>query len=823
MSFEHACGRGIGAVLLILAALACLYSLTPVHNANFFWHLRNGVDILETGEIRTTDPFTHTMCGQEWLQQEWGAEVAMAAAWRIGGEAGPVLLKALAVALAVVLAGLEARRRGADWQALAAVGVLWLGLSHPRWIARPHIATILFFSVYIYAVPRLRRRPLPLRLAIFIPLQIAWANCHAGFIMGPFLLGLPVLDELVRRRWRKAASEALLPLAALIASVVHPNGIGSLEYLTGFFSRPLFAQTIREWWSPFDPRYQPGFFLSRTAVGLVALTILGAALLWRSRRRVRLSTAVGLALLTAASAMAARNIELLSIAGLAWLAPLASGRVRGWLAAASLAAAAALPLLLGVPREVGPPRQLGASVDWSIYPRETADFLEDHPGLLQGTLFNTHEIAGYLEYRFGGELPLYMDGRCLLYPESFYAEYLTMANPASRETAVGVQAAVLLERDLDLAVVNWPDNEASVAFLLADLPNWSPIHWDRNCVVYARSDLLEAAGLDSLAFRTADPLRPGDLLIPPAYLRPSPLRSELARASAMGMDEASILLCLLELADRRRDGAVRAAAEMRDPVRRGRLLRAISTERASALSDSTDPITATAACWSLAARGRMPAALEAARLSGDPVLVNAAAALAEGTVSPDVGLPWVMGPGIGALAENVASNAPPALSARAAALWCCGLRDSALTTAALSVASDSTAPWQLASAAVLQAMAGRDGESVRTAQAAVAERPTPFGLYSLGVALRESGQAEAAIDALREAVELAPRYRAAGLALADILWRTGCFLESHAVYSQLAAGEAGLPAQAARRLELGRNPGAAFLDRMAAAVKDSDT
>jgi 1-deoxy-D-xylulose-5-phosphate synthase len=35
-------------------------------------------------------------------------------------------------------------------------------------------------------------------------------------------------------------------------------------------------------------------------------------------------------------------------------------------------------------------------------------------------VFNTNEISGYLEYRFGEALPLYMDGRCLLYPERFF-------------------------------------------------------------------------------------------------------------------------------------------------------------------------------------------------------------------------------------------------------------------------------------------------------------------------------------------------------------------------------------------------------------------
>ena len=809
------------AAVLILAMLGVLYSLTPIHNANFFWHLRNGLDILDSGTVRTTDPFTHTMCGREWLQQEWGAEAAMAISWRLGGEAGPILLKALLVAVAIVLAGLEARRRGADWRALAFVGVLWLGLSHPRWIVRPHIATIFFFSLYLYLVPRVRMRGWPWGLAVFLPLQILWANCHACFVMGPFLLALPLADDLAGKKWRRGLRWAPLPVASLAVSAVHPNGLGSLRYLTGFFSQPLFRQTIREWWSPFDPRYQPGLPISRTAVIIVALTLLAAILIWRRRRLVRPSLIAGVSLLTVASVAASRNIELLSMAGLAWLPPLASGKVSRWLAGGLLAAAAAVPFIFGVPREVGPSRPLALSVDWSIYPRETADFLEEHPGLLQGTLFNTHEVAGYLEYRFGERLPLYMDGRCLLYPERFYAEYLAMAAPASRGEALLVQAGVLMTRDIDLAVVDWPSNPGSVAYLLADLPFWRPIHWDRVAVTYAREDLLARTNLDSLGFRKIDPLRSSDLLETPAYLLPAGLEPELARASDLGLEAATVTLALLWQAEGYPQRGLALAESLANPRLRQSMISALTPEEE--LPDSLDPVSATAACWSRSREGRMAAALDAARRTEDPVLINAASVLALDSVLPEPRLPWVMKPGMLELSQVPDSRSGRALSARASALWCCGLRDSAISTAVSALGADPPAAWQLASLSVLQAMGGDHESAASTAQRAIGVRSVPFSLYSMGIALRESGRPRASISFLREAVRLSPDYVPGNLVLADLLWQQRSFEESASLYSRVAASEAPLPPLAVRRLELFEILGTGFLDSMADAVKDSGT
>ena len=65
-------------------------------------HVRFGLDSLETGAISTVDPYSFTS-DRPWLNHEWLSEVAMGAAYRIGGQLGLALLKSMLVLVTVLL------------------------------------------------------------------------------------------------------------------------------------------------------------------------------------------------------------------------------------------------------------------------------------------------------------------------------------------------------------------------------------------------------------------------------------------------------------------------------------------------------------------------------------------------------------------------------------------------------------------------------------------------------------------------------------------------------------------------------------------------
>ncbi|HJU04774.1 MAG TPA: hypothetical protein VJ692_06430, partial [Nitrospiraceae bacterium] len=55
---------------LLLLMLANL-SLQPLVDPDFGWHLRTGLDLIATGRLPKTDPYSHTMPDWPWVEHAW--------------------------------------------------------------------------------------------------------------------------------------------------------------------------------------------------------------------------------------------------------------------------------------------------------------------------------------------------------------------------------------------------------------------------------------------------------------------------------------------------------------------------------------------------------------------------------------------------------------------------------------------------------------------------------------------------------------------------------------------------------------------------------
>ncbi|OPL18992.1 MAG: hypothetical protein AVO35_03435 [Candidatus Aegiribacteria sp. MLS_C] len=763
--------------------LVCaLYAMTPVHNGNFFWHLRNGEDILDTGVIRTVDPFTWTRCGETWLQQEWGSEVLFAVSWRILGEPGPVLMKMAVVAAAVLLTALAARRRGACASAVVLTGLLWFAVSHGRWIVRPHILSILMFALYLYLLERGTGGILS-SMAVFVILQVVWTNLHAGFVMGWFLLGVPVLEGFLAGRVREALGRSAVLGAAVLSAGIHPNGFGSFTYITDFLSRPLFRETIREWWSPFHPMYQPGRTLSTTAVLLTVLLGLTWLVIARRWRRIGAARILALGALSAASLLSSRNIDFLALAAAAWVSPLL-GRVRTSLPAALLCIAAAVPFTAGVPREFGPPRPPGLGIDWSIYPRALAGFLRRNPSLMEARVYNTNEISGYLEYSLGENLLLYMDGRCHLYPERLYARYLILAYATPDDA--GRVMSIMDEEGIELALYDWPRPGESSAYVLSASPLWLPVYWDSITVVYGRRSFLEEQVYTDSSFSTVDPLAPQVLMQLPYYLMPASLEDELVRAASppMSFGPAMVPAAALLLSRETVPDSLPFSFE-NDSL-------GISL-RAAFLGDDPlleDPRLRLVQSWALAARGRLEEAFEAAERSEDPVLYSSFHVLLGRTPDrsgPAGAAPPMMVP-VGAWSDYLDGKATPGDSAviLAASAFTAGMRGPSLDSVrALLESGMELHPWGYSVSGGIASLSGLDSMALDLGKTAVSMNRNPYTLLILGSIQERSGYLEDALGSYSDCLEISGLFLEARMSRADLLWETGRIDEALADYRLL--------------------------------------
>ncbi|MCC6791687.1 MAG: hypothetical protein IT336_08385, partial [Thermomicrobiales bacterium] len=196
-------------LLLVVPILAVFLELTvgvqldqpPGVDKDYWWHLATGNWILDHHRIPTTDPFSWTHGGQEWIAHEWLAAVLLALLDRVGGYAASIVFTAV-----VAVAGFWRLLAGARFYGMsrrtAALAMLLFGSVFISrigvMVVRPQVwswALLAILCAELAAYDTGRRR----RLWILPPLFALWVNINLTALIGFGCLGAFVLDRLIRR------------------------------------------------------------------------------------------------------------------------------------------------------------------------------------------------------------------------------------------------------------------------------------------------------------------------------------------------------------------------------------------------------------------------------------------------------------------------------------------------------------------------------------------------------------------------------------------------------------------------------------------------
>ncbi len=224
-------------VLLWVALSVCLRSQI-FNDPGALWHVRVGELILDHG-FMTTDPFTYTYSGETWIPQQWGGEVAMALAHRIGGL--DTMLLGFTLMMAMLYTWLFSRLvRGGMHPVLAGVilcGVVLVSAFH--FYARPHVFTIAGMAITMAALTDYERgHGGPWRLWWLIPFGVLWTNIHGGVLGGVLTTGLAMLGWgiffLLKKfsaitSWRQVWLLAGVLAAFALTPFVNPFGLEMLH------------------------------------------------------------------------------------------------------------------------------------------------------------------------------------------------------------------------------------------------------------------------------------------------------------------------------------------------------------------------------------------------------------------------------------------------------------------------------------------------------------------------------------------------------------------------------------------------------------------
>ena len=485
-------GLALALVCVGLVSVGLLHFTDP----DYWWHLRTGRLIVETGAVPQADPFSFTAAGSDWLAHEWLAEVVIYGLQAAGGYA---LLTVVFVSMALACLLLAHRMaRGLGLAPWPAAGLLfWAGLMTVLfWTVRPVVFSWLLFAVFLYLLLEHRRGPASPagrrnRLWLLPPLMLLWANLHAGYVIGLALIALYIVASLAERRlWAEARdlrSPALVLVACVLVTVVNPNTYELLLYpLTYVQPGNASLDFINEWQSP-DFH---SFVFKPLALSIAALAALGA---WNRRRDLFLPLlALGFTYLALDSV---RHVPLFGLVFLVVMGGLlperfawarADGRRPGaparplvnWALVLAVVALVGYGLAQAAALQLGAEARRAGAFD---YPKAGVEFIRaEYP---DARIFNSYRWGGYLINELFPDQKVFIDGRADMYGDAFMTRYVEVLRMKP-----GWQAT-LAEYDVDLVIV---EVDAPLTERLDAMPEaWRRVFTGPVEVVFVRRDLAQ--------------------------------------------------------------------------------------------------------------------------------------------------------------------------------------------------------------------------------------------------------------------------------------------------------------------------------------------
>ncbi len=234
--------------LFPLLAVAFLLPLTP---HDYWWYLRLGREVLQSGAVPMADAYSFTHFGKALINESWLSAVVLWLAYSVGGLTLTFVLRGLVVGLAYgALWGLT-RSAGAGPR-LATILALLAGLTgSSNWSFRPQLLVYPLFAFALWILWKWEQQPG--RILLALPLfALVWANLHGSF---PLLFVMMAAALIFGRGARKAL--ALVFGLSLLATLITPVGFNLWR---SALMRFLYPPAAPEWLPPVNAGWQMNLF-----------------------------------------------------------------------------------------------------------------------------------------------------------------------------------------------------------------------------------------------------------------------------------------------------------------------------------------------------------------------------------------------------------------------------------------------------------------------------------------------------------------------------------------------------------------------------------
>lgn len=479
----------------LMALLCVAYTWRPLSGGDDVWaHAAVGRWIVENGQLPHQTLFLWGATPIPWVYHSWLSQLTFYS-WLSSGETfGPmaavIFTSVLVVATFTLLWRFWSARLGGVSPIMIVIFVLAIYCSALRFHPRPELFSALFLCILLITLARMQDAPSIAGVLGVGALFVLWANFHGGVAIGLLLLAATVFCEIAQRKFSPASWRfGWLMVVAVLAVCLNPYGLAYWQAL-----RPVGGEMFGriDEWKPFwkAPVLNPLLVIGEATLVWMAF------LSWIGNENRRWSNAAWLLIMAVLFIMARRHLWLLPITCLAVLAAnaatlstprlLLSARLkpedvpdsrRFWPRLAMIGVLA-LAIAFATPGKVFSSAWLQPDV-----PQKAATFFLKNPAIARNRVFNDYENSSFLQWKFGGKPPLYVD---LLnaYPDRLLFDYLDIVHANARGKKL------LEEQNIQTVIVRAYKPQSSLAKLAQhlekDKARWRRVYRENDGTIWTR-------------------------------------------------------------------------------------------------------------------------------------------------------------------------------------------------------------------------------------------------------------------------------------------------------------------------------------------------
>ena len=483
--------------LIVILFLIMIMAIRTPLDSDMWWHLRAGEQTWLDKQVYTTDTFSHTRAGSDWINHSWLSQVMMYGIFNLGGLTGLAIWVGIC---AVISVGILYKQMDGHPLLRGAVLLFAAVIASVVWAPRPQIHSLVCFSITSLILNDYRKQKNWKILLLLLPLFILWGNLHGGYVLGFILIGAVLTGEILNRvlflgeslGWPDLGRLLGISIAGFVFVVINPLGIEIWKIPFNTVAVETLQNLINEWASP-DFHYifqQPMMWMMLGAFSLMAL----------SGRKPDGVEIVTLAVFSWLALTARRNFGPFALA----TAPIFGNHLNALLIKWKTTAGDRSDWTRRLSNGMDQDRDLSPwlnnlvnllvigllliAVGWKTnyavlekfheaeekaFPVQAVDWLTENE--VKGNLFNDYNWGGYLIWHLR-DYPVFVDGRTDLFGDQVLNDYLEVMGLGDR------WEGTLAEYDIRAILV---ESDSYLAKFLS-LSNWKEVYRDDLAVIYIK-------------------------------------------------------------------------------------------------------------------------------------------------------------------------------------------------------------------------------------------------------------------------------------------------------------------------------------------------